>query len=98
MGSLNNKVRVANAVGLITDETRSSLEVIRRIRNAFAHAMVPISFKTREVLNACSLLTVPKPLPPTTVLSSEGLSPRETYQRTCETISHNLFVVAGMYA
>jgi hypothetical protein len=97
MGTFDNKVRMASAIGLLTDETRSYLDVIRRIRNAFAHSMVPISFKTREVLNACSLLKVPKSLPPTTIRTSEGLSPRETYQRTCETIAHNLFVAARMY-
>jgi hypothetical protein len=55
MGSFYNKVKVAHAIGMITDETRSNLDVIRAIRNAFAHAIVPISFNMSQVSNASAL-------------------------------------------
>jgi hypothetical protein len=61
MGNFDRKVRVAHAIGMITDETRLTLDVIRRIRNAFAHALIPISFNTPQVTNACSLLKIPLP-------------------------------------
>ncbi len=46
MGTFDRKVRVAHAIGMITDETRLTLDVIRRVRNAFAHSLIPISFNT----------------------------------------------------
>jgi hypothetical protein len=103
MGTFDRKVRVAHAIGMITDETRSTLDVIRSVRNAFAHSLIPISFSTPEVADACSLLKVPEPLPPisspTSGSQEEGGTPssRQLYQRTCEVIAHNLFVVSGAY-
>ena len=102
MGNFDRKVRVAHAIGIITDETRSTLDIIRRIRNAFAHALIPISFNTSEVANACSLLEVPPCLPPSSSSASGAPEesaplPRQKYQRACEVISHNLLVVSGAY-
>jgi hypothetical protein len=104
MGTFDRKVRVAHAIGMITDETRLTLDVIRRIRNAFAHALIPISFNTPQVTNACSLLKIPLPFPPTSSPASgaqekeeSAPSPRRRYQRTCDVISHNLLVVSGAY-
>ena len=103
MGTFDRKVRVAHAIGMITDETRLTLDVIRSVRNAFAHSLIPISFNTPQVADACSLLNVPASLPPTsspaTGAQEEGgtLSSRQVYQRTCEVIAHNLFVVSGAY-
>lgn len=100
MGTFDRKIRVAHAVHLLTDTTRGNLDVIRRIRNAFAHAIRPLSFETKEIADACNLLQIPVSLPPTTVglMPSFNESPsRERYRRTCETTAHNLFVAAGFY-
>jgi hypothetical protein len=97
MGTFATKIRIANAIGLISDATRSNLDIIRQIRNAFAHAMIPISFETQQVAEACQLLVVPTPLPPTSSVEQTPEKPpaRQQYRRTCETISHNLFVGSG---
>ncbi len=103
-GSFDNKLRLAHAVGLITEETRLTINTVKLIRNAFAHALNPISFNTPQLADACALIEVPKAFPPT----SSGLASYETeesglsenrrrYQRACDVISHNLFVVAGLY-
>jgi hypothetical protein len=103
MGTFDRKVRVAHAIGMITDETRFALDVIRSVRNAFAHSLIPISFNIPQVADACSLLKVPESLPPTSSATSgsqerpEMPSSRQVYQRTCEVIAHNLFVVSGAY-
>jgi hypothetical protein len=38
--------------------TRGNLELIRNIRNAFAHSAVPITFQTKQVLNEVAKLEV----------------------------------------
>jgi hypothetical protein len=100
MGTFDRKIRVAHAVKLVSDETRRNLDIIRRIRNAFAHAIVPISFETQQVVGACELLKIPPSLPPTSgpVPSLAGEAPaRFQYRAACETIGHNLLVAGGAY-
>jgi hypothetical protein len=101
MGTFDSKTRVAHAVGLITDNTRLNLDIIRRVRNAFAHAMTPISFGTKEVMDACAVLLIPDPYPPTISPWSSPddpvTDPAWRYRRTCEILSHNCYVVAGCY-
>jgi hypothetical protein len=99
MGNFANKIRIAHAIGLITDATRSNLDIIRQIRNAFAHAMRPISFETKQVAEACALLVIAAPLPPTSSAEQIPEKPpaRQQYRGACETISHNLFVASGFY-
>jgi DNA-binding MltR family transcriptional regulator len=44
-----SKIHLAFALGLIDEETRDNLDVIRRIRNVFAHAAVFVTFQTPEI-------------------------------------------------
>ena len=104
LGSFDSKIRFSFAIGLLTKETRDTLDVIRYVRNAFAHALIPIRFETKEVASACVLITIPAALPPTshpTVRESidpiENPTPRVLYQNACTVISHNLLVAAGSY-
>jgi hypothetical protein len=57
MGTFENKIRIAAALKIIGPITRKNIEVIKAIRNAFAHAKIPITFKDAEVTAACKLLT-----------------------------------------
>jgi len=99
METLDGKIRMAHGIKLISDETRSNLDIVRRIRNAFAHAIKPLTFETKEIAEACQLLKIPAPLPPTTGPSSPRAEPaaRFQYRATCETTAHNLFVTTGLY-
>ncbi len=56
------KVRIGYAVGLFGEDTKNNLDIIRLIRNAFAHAPSPVRFSTLEVRNACALLKIPAPV------------------------------------
>jgi hypothetical protein len=102
MGTFDNKIRTAYAIGVITQETRFIFDVVRRIRNAFAHARVPVSFTTPEIATACRVFDLPKPLPPIAVPADGSVpvftEPRQRFTRTCEILTHNLFVVCGSYA
>jgi hypothetical protein len=46
-------IRIAYAFGLIDAEIRRDLDRIREIRNVFAHAFVPVTFETPEIVHAC---------------------------------------------
>lgn len=43
------KIHLAYAMGIIDDDTCHDLNIIRRVRNVFAHAPRPIIFATQEV-------------------------------------------------
>ena len=47
------KIHLGYAMGFYDEETRDDLEVIRRVRNVFAHAHRPIDFKATKVAKEC---------------------------------------------
>jgi hypothetical protein len=81
LGSFSSRIRIAHAMGLITDLQRKNLNYIREIRNAFAHGMLPLRFDTSEVAAVCALLVPESPL----AERPEWQSPR---QRFLLTLSH----------
>jgi hypothetical protein len=54
------RIRLARALGVISRDEYERLEIIRHVRNAFAHSMSAISFKTEEVADFCDELGEPK--------------------------------------
>lgn len=54
--SFSNKISVAYALGIFNDVTRSQLDSVRSIRNAFAHTMQPIDFDHPIISAACNNL------------------------------------------
>src|SRR3984885_4981880 len=72
LSSFANKITIAYALNIFGEETQTNLELIRSVRNTFAHAKVPITFETTEVQRACEFLTIPTLLPPHTVLNDRG--------------------------
>jgi hypothetical protein len=53
------KIKKAFAYGLIGPNTQKNLEIIKEVRNAFAHSLSEIEFTTLEVQRACAMLTPP---------------------------------------
>lgn len=53
-----SRIGVAKALNLIGSQTLQNLEVIREVRNTFAHAMSDVEFGTPEVANACNRLVI----------------------------------------
>jgi hypothetical protein len=94
LGTFRNKIHIAHALNMFGDEMFNNLEIMRCIRNAFAHAHVPIDFDTEEVRAAVDALVPPKLLPPHVV----GAEKRDISQFTgfkrfraiCEDAGHNL--------
>jgi hypothetical protein len=99
--SFEAKIRVGYTMGLYGPETRQNLDCIKAIRNAFAHAVIPIGFDVPEVRAVCGLMTMPEILPPRAFdrtgkprgLLGKIPTTRERFQKICEAVSHNLFVL-----
>jgi len=86
---------MAYAMDIFGSETKQNLDLIRTVRNAFAHAKIPIKFDTTLIEEACSRLVVPKSLPPTIVRGSlNHLKGRKRFQEVCNTTAHNLNIYA----
>ena len=52
------RIKLAYALGFIGKKTLNNLEIVRLIRNAFAHSRKAISFSTPEIHAACKKLTI----------------------------------------
>ncbi|WP_425417497.1 hypothetical protein [Oricola indica] len=63
LGSFSAKTQMAYALGLIGKNTRRDLDIIRLIRNAFAHSRKVIFFDTPEISDACAQITLPERFP-----------------------------------
>jgi DNA-binding MltR family transcriptional regulator len=61
LSSFFSKIHLAFALGLLDSKTRNNLEIIRKIRNVFAHAPKAVSFQTSLIVKECHKLTVSKP-------------------------------------
>jgi len=101
--SFEGKLRVGFALGVFGDETKYNLDCIKGIRNAFAHAVTPITFETPQVSTVCKFMKMPEILPPCAIdpatLKPRGIlgefpGVREIFQKICEATSHNLFLVS----
>lgn len=96
------KIRMAKALKIFGSETDANLALIRTIRNAFAHATIPITFKTSAITELCKFLVVPFVLPPKSIKVVDGkvIAPEEPvearlrFTTVCENTAHNLLVYA----
>lgn len=49
LSDFNSKILVAEAFGIINSQIADELQIIRHIRNTFAHARMPVTFATPEI-------------------------------------------------
>jgi hypothetical protein len=101
LGTFSSKIIMAYCFEYIGPDTRHDLELIRNIRNQFAHSRRPLRFAIKEVANVCAHLKYPD-FPEVDVLGSYTSSapdpteaadlnnPRTRYFTSCQTISHRL--------
>ncbi|WP_338692035.1 hypothetical protein V5279_37980 [Bradyrhizobium sp. 26S5] len=52
------KIKIGYVLGLFGPQTKKDLNLIREVRNAFAHSLQAISFKTQEVAEMCKLFSL----------------------------------------
>jgi len=53
LGTFSSKISTAYCLDLLSKDERGDLNLIRKIRNEFAHRLAGISFQTQEVTNRC---------------------------------------------
>ena len=70
LSSFSAKIDMTYALGLLSAETRSSLHVLRRIRNDFAHVAAGVAFREDVVASRCVSLC-----------RDAGLTPRQRFTR-----------------
>lgn len=83
--SFDARVTMASVLDVIGELTLKNLRTIKHIRNTFAHASVPVTFATREVVAACDTLT--------TELAARNFAwstPKEKFVSICSGIAESL--------
>lgn len=97
LGTFRNKIWMGYGLALYGDQTFTTLEAIRNIRNAFAHSQIPISFDDPEVSAVCDLLVLQPNRTPMTVGANDkdvsGLKGLSRYREACNRVGHNLSVL-----
>lgn len=63
LGSIASRIRASHCMGLVSEDEYHDLEVIRKIRNMFAHELHALSFSDKKVEDKCAELRLPKRLP-----------------------------------
>jgi hypothetical protein len=69
------KIVLASALGILGPDLRHNFRLVRHIRNAFAHARIPIKFETPEIEMACNDLRLINPVPPHDSSASVRMNP-----------------------
>ena len=86
LSSFSSKITVSYAFSFIGDKSRRNLNLIRDIRNAFAHTGAALSFETKEVVDVCRLLGKldERPL-------EHSRKPRLIYQDACFELAGRMY-------
>lgn len=85
------KIELGHALKIYGTLTKGNLTVMRHLRNAFAHAKIPLTFETPEVVDVCKLFQLMPVLPPHVVGERKAnLAPRELFEEIAMILSHNL--------
>jgi hypothetical protein len=90
-GTFSRKIESARALNIIGPITNCNLTIIRHVRNAFAHAKLPIDFQTGEIASACEDLVRINPMPPHATLDKDGYGPRALFGDVCNITQTQLF-------
>lgn len=56
LASFSARIKCCHALGLITDNEKQDIDIIRAIRNAFAHQEHGLSFESSKIAGLCSSL------------------------------------------
>jgi hypothetical protein len=91
--SLAKKIELGYALRIYGLQTRANLTTMRHLRNAFAHAKIPLTFDTPEVDAVCQQFTIMGVLAPsimrTAPIASE-MTARQLFEETANVLAHNL--------
>jgi hypothetical protein len=101
LGTFSSKTMVAYALTIIGPVTQHDLNLIRNVRNQFAHSRRPLKFGIKEVADVCDHLRFPD-LPgvstpqsyldsaPNRAEAADPKNPRTRYYMTCHNIAYRM--------
>jgi DNA-binding MltR family transcriptional regulator len=89
LSSFFSKIHLGYAMGLYDEKIRDDLEVIRRVRNAFAHVRKPIDFSTIEIVDECRKITTVKD-------PTHPISQLYDWKKLDHKNERDLYIMAGM--
>jgi hypothetical protein len=93
LSTFARKIELGYALRIYGAQTKENLTTMRHLRNAFAHAKIPLTFDTPEVAAVCEQFTIMRVLPPSTVRQppeKSSMTPRQLFEETATVIAHNL--------
>lgn len=61
IGTFSSKIKLSHALGLISDKEAREANLIRKIRNVFAHDLEEVTFSSQPVCNYCLELQASTP-------------------------------------
>ena len=106
LGEFGAKIQLGYALNLFGSQTKKDLNIIRHLRNQFAHSRMPIEFTTPVVKRCCDELTYPSlagiyvPHDYLNKVSTERLKdaankshPRTRYFISCNEIAQRIFFI-----
>lgn len=91
--SFARKIELGHALSIYGTRTKANLNTMRHIRNAFAHAKIPVTFDTPEVAAVCAQFEVLPVLHPRVMRQEplkEKLTPRLLFDEVATALAHNL--------
>jgi len=77
LGHFESRISASYCMGLISKNEHHDLQIIRGIRNEFAHELHGLSFSNARVRDKCSALQIPKKV--MQLMGSRGARPAFTY-------------------
>jgi DNA-binding MltR family transcriptional regulator len=104
LANFSNRVAIAHALGLIGNVFRHDLDLIRELRNGFAHVRLPMTLETPQIAEMCKHLKLPDNEKlrrwPTVIASklpfdadADYQKPRARFIMSCHTISVHLLLL-----
>ncbi len=96
LNSFDSKFLLADSLGILGPLTKKNLEIIKHVRNTFAHTAIPIDFSTKEIADACIVLELlPNPKPMRVIPRLKFDTPRQKFTGVCEIIAVALIEYAS---
>jgi hypothetical protein len=108
VGTFSSKIVMAYALKLIGRISRADLDIIRFLRNEFAHSRIPFDFDTPEVRAVCDKIKIVD-LPPSTIphgyirrgqiggfeAITDLANPKTRFITACHSLSYRILVKKG---
>jgi len=90
LSTFDAKIRVAAALGILPGDSRHDLDLIRAIRNRFAHSVLLRTFSDADIKVRCSQLKMPA----TAVKPKRLYEPRDQFVESCRRLHE--FLISGI--